>query len=115
MWWRRRRSDDDFRDEVNAHLNLDTDRRIADGLSPELARAAALRAFGNVARVQERFYESRRILWLDQARQDVGYAFRTFVRDLGFALVVVLTLALGIGANTAVFRSSTAYFCVRCQ
>jgi putative ABC transport system permease protein len=42
-------------------------------------------------------------MWLDQARQDIGYAFRTFVRDRGFALVVVLTLALGIGANTAVF------------
>jgi predicted permease len=103
MWWRRRRSDEDFHDEVNAHLDLDADRRITDGMDPKLARAAALRAFGNVARAQERFYESHRILWIDQARQDVGYALRTFIRDRGFSLVVVLTLALGIGANTAVF------------
>src|SRR5687767_14689421 len=59
------RSDEDFSREVEAHLQHETDRLIADGVSPEEARRAARRAFGNVARVSERFYESRRVLWLD--------------------------------------------------
>ncbi len=57
-WWRRRNRDEEFKQEIDTHLALDTERFIADGMSPEEARAAAQRAFGNVARVQERFYES---------------------------------------------------------
>jgi putative ABC transport system permease protein len=101
-WWCKR-ADEDFAEEIRTNLALETDRLIAAGMRPEEARSAALRAFGNVTRARERFYEGGRTLWLDQARQDVAYAFRTFVRERGFALVVVLTLALGIGANTAVF------------
>ena len=76
--WRRKPSDEEFGEEIRAHLALETDRLIAEGLDPEQARTAARREFGNVAAAAERYYESRRVMWLAQLRQDVQYAVRTF-------------------------------------
>ncbi len=101
--WRRRRTDEDFTEEIQAHIDLETDRLIQQGITPEEARAAAIRSFGNVCAIKETFYESRRFLWLDQVLGDARYAFRAFARNPSFALIATLTLALGIGANTAIF------------
>jgi predicted permease len=98
-----RRSDEDFAEEIRTNIAIDADQLAGDGMSPDEARAAAHRAFGNVAHAQERFYESRRIMWLDDLRRDLQLAWRSLGRNRGFTLTAVLTLALGIGANTAVF------------
>jgi predicted permease len=103
MWRWRRRTDEDFNEEIRENIAIDTDRFVAEGMSHKEAHDAALRAFGNVTRAQERFYEAGRMVWLDDLRRDVRHAFRTLYKNPGFAAVVVVTLGLGIGANTAVF------------
>jgi putative ABC transport system permease protein len=103
MWWRCRRTDEDFKEEIDAHLAQDTDRRVAEGLSPREARAAAHRAFGNVTWAHEHFYESRRLMWLDDLERDTRYTLRGLIKAKVFTVVAILMLALGIGANTAIF------------
>ena len=98
-----RRPHNDFRDEVHSHLVLETDRLIADGMSPDDARAEALRRFGNVAKVEERFYEASRVAWVDHLWRDVRYAIRGLRRAPSFVLITTLTLAVAIGLLTTAF------------
>ena len=102
MFWRKRRQSD-FNEEIQAHLTLEIDRLLEEGLSREEAEAAARRQFGNVASAQERFYESSRWLWLEHLKRDLLYAVRVLFRSPGFAAVAVFSLALGIGVNALIF------------
>jgi predicted permease len=106
----RRRSDADFAREIDAHLALETDRLIAEGMGPDAARALAIGRFGNPAAVAERFYESRRIAWVDHARQDLVHAWRSLARTPGFTVIAVLTLAFGVAATTLVATPIKAVF-----
>ncbi len=101
--FRRKRKSSDFRAEIEAHIELERDRLLQQGLSPADAQAAARRAFGNVLQTEERFYESGRWQWWDNFQQEVRFGVRMLVRNPGFTLTVILTLALAIGANTAIF------------
>ena len=99
--WKRKRTGGDFSREIQGHLEIETDRLIAEGLSPGDARLAARKAFGSPMAAEERFYESRRILWLDHLRQDGRGAARAVAKYPVAAIVAVVSLAFGIGAMAA--------------
>jgi len=110
-WWSkicralhlRRGLDDDLSDEMEAHLDLITAENIERGMPPGEARAAARRAFGNLTRMQEKTREAWQFPRFETFLQDIRYGLRGIRRSPSFSLVVILTLALSIGANTAIF------------
>ena len=109
MRWRRRRTDEDFGAEVRAHLENEADRLVGEGMTPEKARAAAHRQFGNVTRARERFHDAHRSSWLEQFGQDLRYAWRGLWQSRAFVATTVLTLAVGMGLVTVVFAVFNAY------
>ena len=100
---KRRRILDSLADDIRDHIERETLDNIARGMHPEEARHAAIRRFGNVTRVMEDTRAVWNPLWLEQLRQDVHYGLRSLRRNPGFAAVVILTLVLAIGLNTAIF------------
>ncbi len=96
-------SEQDLSDEVRSHLDMLAEENVRRGMSPEEARYSALRKFGGVEQTKETYREQRGLPPLESLFQDIRYAIRGLRRNPGFATVVIVTLALGIAASTAVF------------
>jgi putative ABC transport system permease protein len=99
----RRRPDHDFAEEIESHIESEKRSLVAGGKSPAEAELAARRTFGNVLLARERYYESWRFHMMSQFLTDVRTGFRQVRQSPGFALLAIATMALGIGANVALF------------
>lgn len=101
--FRRRKIDAQLEDELRFHFDQLVNENISADMPPDEARQSALRSMGRTAAIQEECRDMRRTKWIDDFLHDIGYAWRSFRRSPAFFLSAILILAIGIGANSAVF------------
>src|SRR5215469_7014957 len=101
--FRRKQVDQELRDELSDHLELQIKENLERGMSPEDARSSALRALGGIPQIVEQCHDTRGVYVIENFVQDLWYGFRQIRRSPGFSALAILCLTLGIGANAAVF------------
>ena len=106
--WRRREADRELDEEIRFHIDLETEKYLAQGRTPAEARRLAAAHFGGVQNVREEHRDVRRIHWIEDAAADARFAARSLRRTPALAAAAIVTLALGIGANVAIFSAVNA-------
>src|SRR5579862_2143276 len=94
---------EDFADELEAHLSMDIERLVREGLSPDEARRQAVIRFGGAAQAHQAYAERRGLPWLESFLRDVHYSLRSLARNRTVTAIAILSIGLGIGANITIF------------